>query len=239
MTRFTILGALAAACLSTTASAATLSLVGAGEGSGVVLPDSFAPETTKNFDADDGMNEAPGWSLAAYQALVPAGAGYDGDQVLAFQGDVKDAGNGLSMSTSGQVTLTYLGFEADYTNTLLAGGAAVFANLGAGASAFGATWSGLMGPGLLDLDFLSNIGGLIENDGGVTGVPVPVDIGLAYVLVSATTAFIFLDDSGLGPDRDYDDLIIRVDVVPVPVPAAGLLLAGGLALLGFTARRRA
>lgn len=41
-----------------------------------------------------------------------------------------------------------------------------------------------------------------------------------------------------GGDRDYDDMVVRMEVSPVPVPAALPLLASALGGLGFFARRR-
>jgi hypothetical protein len=226
-----VVAAVAAVFLAGSASAATLSIAGPGDGSAKVLPTSF--------NLDDSSNGAVGWSLAGYQALVPAGHGYDGDTVLAIQGDKKSAANGLSLDSKAKVTFTYLGFEAGFTNSAVAIGSTIFKNKGTGASAFGAIWSGVMGPGLLDFSFLSDKGGEIANDGGVTGVSMPKNIGIAYSLISTTSAIVLFDDSGAGPDADYDDLGLRIDVAPIPVPAAGLLLAGALAGLGFAARRRA
>ena len=43
-----------------------------------------------------------------------------------------------------------------------------------------------------------------------------------------STFFIALDDSGSNNDDNHDDIIVRVDVAPVPLPASGLLLLAGL-----------
>jgi hypothetical protein len=45
---------------------------------------------------------------------------------------------------------------------------------------------------------------------------------------------LWLDDAGAGPDRDYDDMVVRVSEVPLP-PA---LLLFGSALLGMNWLRR-
>ena len=42
---------------------------------------------------------------------------------------------------------------------------------------------------------------------------------------------------GLG-DSDLDDIVFRVDVSQVPVPAAGFLLVGGLGAMAALRRRK-
>ena len=45
--------------------------------------------------------------------------------------------------------------------------------------------------------------------------------------------------TGLQPgDRDFDDFALRIDIAPVPLPAAGFLLLAGLGAMGAVARRR-
>jgi hypothetical protein len=226
------LGLLTAATLAfaPVASAATLSLAGTG-GSAVVLP--------SIFNLDDKRNGASGWSKPAYEALVPKGHGYDCDTFTAINGMFKDGTNGLSLDRRARVTFTYLGYEAGYTNAVIAIGEKIFRNKGTGASAFGAMWSGVMGPGLLDFAFMSHEGGSIANNGSAKTSGTKENIGIAYSLIDRDSAIVLFDDSGAGPDVDYDDLGLRIDVAAVPLPAGGMLLLGGLAALFATGRRRA
>jgi hypothetical protein len=52
----------------------------------------------------------------------------------------------------------------------------------------------------------------------------------ANAFSALSTVYAFFDDGGAGPDHDYDDLAMRISVVPVP-PAL-LLFSSGLAGLG-------
>ena len=50
---------------------------------------------------------------------------------------------------------------------------------------------------------------------------------------------LWLDDAGAGPDRDYDDMVIRIsEVVPTPLPPALPLFLAGLASLAWWRRKQ-
>lgn len=53
---------------------------------------------------------------------------------------------------------------------------------------------------------------------------------------SGSSLWLFFDDAGAGDDDNHDDYVVRISAVPLP--AAGLMLMGGLAGLGFVGRRR-
>jgi hypothetical protein len=212
------------------ASAAILSLSGTG----------YSSTTIDAGGAFDLVNPT-------YDALT-GGVGDPGDPISFLTGSVKNATNGLSVSRAAKVTFTYLGSEAGFTNRSvnLLSSATIFLNNGSGASSLGDVVKGLFGAGLLAFAYQSGDGsgsdgsnGSIANNGGAVH-PNPADIGIAFseLFNNDRSILVFFDDSGADVDRDWDDLAMRIDVAPIPVPAAGVLLAAALGGLGLAARRK-
>ena len=206
-----VVAGLAAGALATTAGAATLSISG---GTSVPVPHDYNPRP---------------------HVSVPGGA------FTLFQSTRNGAsiGGGLMLDSKAFVTYTFLGKEAGATNELAEltqGEQTLFSNrVSAGTSATVRDDGGVV-------DFLFRTSGL-----GRTGDPaifnggISEDKRLALVLSeifndgkSVVAAF----GDGRG-DNDYDDLVVQVDVAPVPIPAAGLFLVGALGALGALRRRLA
>lgn len=63
-------------------------------------------------------------------------------------------------------------------------------------------------------------------------------IGFSKVSNNGKTVFALFDDGAKpgAPDRDFDDMIVRIDIQSIPLPAGGLLLLTGLG--GLVAARR-
>jgi hypothetical protein len=71
---------------------------------------------------------------------------------------------------------------------------------------------------------------------GSAGFSGTAAIAFSAVFDGGRSVYAFFDDSGANDDRDWDDMVVKIEVVPVP--AAGLLLLGGLGALAAVKRRR-
>ncbi len=181
--------------------AATLSLIGGT--SGVTLPSNF--------------------SGASHLSLTGLTAGVD--QVTTF--DSSNPNQGLALSASSKIRFDYLGKEAGYTNQAieLAGFGILF---NTNTSAPGSSVTVQLAPnifGLLPFKFTTSGGGGQEAENG--SIDNPLAIAFSAISVDGKSVIALFGD-GAG-DHDYDDMAIRISVVPLP-PA--LLLFGG-ALLGL------
>lgn len=181
--------------------AATLSFVGGT--SGVTLPANF--------------------SGASHLSLTGLTAGVD--QVTTF--DSSNPNQGLALSGSSKIRFDYLGKEAGYTNQAIElDGLGILFNTAT--SALGSSVVVQLNPGafgLLPFKFITSGGGGQEAENGNIDNP----LAIAFSAISADgKSVIALFGDGAG-DHDYDDMAIRISVVPLP-PA--LLLFGG-ALLGL------
>lgn len=150
-------------------------------------------------------------------------------------GDLKNNTNGLSLSGPADIIYTYIGFEAGNTNfSLGASSSAQFSQ----SSVPGTSTSGpfsVLG-GLLDFAFQTTLPSLatITNNGSANPNVSNFAIGFK-VAADGQSAFIYFDDIASG-DQDFDDFVVRVNVVPVP--AAGFLLLGALGGLAALRRRK-
>jgi len=150
-------------------------------------------------------------------------------------------------------TFTYLGTEAGYTNAAYDdfsyAGTPLFLNHGTGSNTYGDTsapMSFVLGtnPALVPFSFQS-FGGSTH---AVNGGAVSSQAAMAFYFdpTNPLTVFLLFDDSGAGPDKDFDDMVIRIDAQfltggsggTTPIPAALPLFATGLGALGLLGWRR-
>lgn len=157
-----------------------------------------------------------------------------GDFVRAFGTDYDpfDGSNGLHLNEAATVKITYLGKEAAAENVAMNLSGGEVSNM----DATGTTISSLDLPSWVDLAFTTYgvqnptlVRGTITNNIGQTGDPA---LNLAFYQVNSKTVYAFFGDG--RRDSDFDDMVARISVVPLP--AGGLLLL--TALGGFAAVRR-
>lgn len=139
-------------------------------------------------------------------------------------------GANLWLNGPAQVTYTYVGKEAGWTNRFEAAGGSAFVT---GSSRSGDSFSLLQNvAGYLDFSFLTRAGLVDNGSNSVRSVP-----SFFTQRLSSGSVMIALDDGGAGPDSDFDDLVLRVDATSVPEPATLAVLGAGLLFLGVIRRR--
>lgn len=188
----------------------------------------------------------PGGIKNGNNALVPLGLaadafgpyeGYYGSQI------------GLTTTTKAKIKFTLMGWEAAFLNTFTSGTDS-FGSDGTGGKTGIWDAAGLASfvsttlPGLLDFKFETDTGPgqTSVSNGDNNNVPGAVNF-FASVIGDPTakegkSLYLFFDDDGNTLDDNHDDLVVRVDVAAVPVPAAGFMLFGALGGLAALRRRR-
>jgi len=213
----------ACAMLSGAASASTLSITNAGGLSLSSIPSGFGV-----------LQDASGDAVSNPIDLTP--------DISLFNGDAFASGDGLFVDTLAQgqtlVTFTYVGFEAAHQNT------STNMSVGSGffdtrASLTGQTAQYLIetgGSALIDLTFGSSGGDTCASitNGAAVDDGSQCQLAFSSVFNDGQSVYAMLGDG--GGDSDLDDIVLRIDVEAVPLPAGGALMLTALA--GFAAARR-
>ena len=200
--------------MATAVSAASLSIVG---GTDVVLSGAGSDLHNPDYTA-----------LAAIDpSLVPTVGAGDTIKNFGNMGEAFDGTNGLNLSDSRRLRIMFLGKHANATNTIFDIDGNSLSNKGAA----GATIEAIDDPDWVDIVFqtLRNTGPeTITNNVGQTDPR----LSMGFYQENSKNVLAFFGD-GRG-DTDWDDMVVRISIVPLP--AGGLLLL--TALGGFAAVRR-
>ena len=150
--------------------------------------------------------------------------------------------NALISTTAGNLSATFLGFEALDTDTFtFTLGSGLLTNKGP----LHATIAGNVAAGGLNFTFADLFTGTSVSNGQNLGaftsyavlgsfagsVFTPYTLGGAYDLILGF-------NDGMRVDADYDDMVVGLKVTPVPEPETYALMLAGLGALGFISRRR-
>jgi hypothetical protein len=155
----------------------------------------------------------------------------------------------LEGASSAAVTYTFLFQESGFSNRFIAAGG-VLEDPG---DLYGSLTRTYASSGAPDFSFVSPLGtatnagnSLTEPNFGVlldydlSSLPAgPVRTALASQgLLKGYDAILFLNDKGAGQDRDFDDLVLGVNLAAVPEPGTSAMIVAGLIALFWVGRRR-
>lgn len=212
--KLAISAAISSLFLATAVSAASLSIVG-----GTTVTLQGAGPTEHNPDYTD---------LAALDpALVPSVGAGDDIQVFGFNAEQFDGTNGLMLSDQSRIRIMFLGKHANASNTVFDIDGNSLSNNGAA----GATIEAIDDPDWIDIVFETIKSGGPESITNNVGQTDPL-LSMGFFKENDKNVIAFFGD-GRG-DSDFDDMVVRISVVPLP--AGGLLLLSALG--GFAVVRR-
>jgi hypothetical protein len=155
------------------------------------------------------------------------------------RGDAKTATDGLMLDESVRLKFTYIFSEASNTNFLSTiGGKGFSTDTATIGDSFTVKLNGLLDFAVGTTQPVDRVSSIVNNGLADPGSQSPTRFGIAFLSFGGDPAwYVALDDIAQG-DRDFDDLIFKVELAKIPVPAAGFLLLGGVGALGALSRRR-
>ena len=164
-------------------------------------------------------------------------------------------GSTVSITDDATINVNYFGYEAGFDNGFSITNGTDTVSFATGAADFAYAADALnpiasetidVVAGVLDFSFTSFQGGDVSNGSNTDNTAVPAIANFFTSLsITAETVFLFFDDTGAGDDDNHDDFVVSLSIVPpgqepepVPLPAGGLLLIGGLGALAVARRRK-
>lgn len=167
-------------------------------------------------------------------------AGFDGISGLAAEQSF--VYGTLRTDLAGTLTFTYLGSEAGHTDKFFSFGDLKFNNR---ASNTNTPFSVAIAAGeALNFSFQDTTSNRVVSNGANVASWGNLHNANSWqntigLLKESDTSYLLLyNDYVSGGDRDYDDMVVRVSLAPVPEPETYTLLLAGLGLIGGIARRR-
>ena len=172
--------------------------------------------------------------------------------VAVTQGQIGWYAGNLRALENVELTFTYLGKEAGWTNALYSGGSQVFntATSSPGQTGTGSATAGSWVDFVLAVLSGGNAGLSVTNGSNVAPIGVlgngaygAPNFWLGYVNGSQNSVYVAFDDgggfwNGRIDDDNHDDLVFQITAVSVPEPAALTMFGAGLLIVGIGARRR-
>jgi hypothetical protein len=146
-------------------------------------------------------------------------------------GDPIVVGGTLSLAANTDLTFEFFGKEAGFINTLELSSIELFSTATA---VVGDSVTSLVNSGVVPFSFTtSGGGGQVATNGGL----IPAGLTIAFANLSDGSVLALFGDG--GGDVDFDDMVVRVSVSQVPLPAAvWLLLSAVMGLFSFSTIRR-
>ena len=199
-----------------------------------------------------GCASAATLSLSSGGTAGTLSAKFDPSNIAAINADGIDVGTSITIfngtaNTGGllvspqnvAVTFEFMGKEAAFTDTLLAGGSVISNN-----SAPGTSFSLGSSSAVLAFLFKTETSGNLD---AANGGAIEPGLQIAFSKISDSVVYALFDDGGAGPDADFNYIVVRItasdfgrggESISNPIPAALPLFATGLGVIGLLARRR-
>lgn len=200
----------------------------AGAASAATFSIKDTDETSFLYTLSDAGNYNP--SGAEAQSL-------DNSEVTVFNSSTNggSTGGGLYIDGNAEVTVTFLGKEAGFTNRFVElesdGVKQKIFNTDSLLTSFSYIQNG---PEFVNFKFQGPLGKIVN---GGNSQRTTLDLAM-QLFDDGKGAYLFFGDGGGGNDFDLDDMVMRLDISAVPLPASSLLLIAGIGGLAAMKRRK-